>query len=70
VLCGVAVLPFASTPARSGDALARVLLDDPAPVASGAVVDWPLRPGVVSVRAADPAFGDAVLAAARGLLAV
>jgi NAD(P)-dependent dehydrogenase (short-subunit alcohol dehydrogenase family) len=69
VLRGVAVLPFASTPARSGDALARVLLDDPAPGASGAVLDWRLRPGVVSARAADAAFGDAVLAAARGLVA-
>lgn len=63
------VLPFASTPARSGDALVRLLLEDPAPRPSGNVSDFRLRPGAQSARAADPAFQDAVLAASRSLLA-
>jgi len=39
------VLPFASTPRRSGQALAHVVLDDPAPAISGSVIDFRLRPG-------------------------
>ena len=62
-------LPFASTPQRSGHTLARLLLDDPAPVSSGAVVDHRLRPAAVSHRAADRTFAAQLLRDSRDLLA-
>lgn len=63
------VLPFASSPERSGRTLVRLLLDEPAPVPSGAVVDHRLRPAAVSRRAAEEAFGRQVLHDSRCLLA-
>ena len=63
------VLPFGSTPERSGHTLARLLLDEPAPVPSGSVVDHRLRSAVVSHRAADETFGEQILRESRGLLA-
>lgn len=62
------VLPSFSTPERSGAALARLALDEPPVAASGSVVDFRLRPGAGSARAADPAFQDEVLRASRELL--
>ena len=61
----VGLLPFASTPRRSGRVLASLLLEDPAP--SGAVIDWRARPARISGRARDAAFGDDILRAARAL---
>lgn len=69
VLRAAVVLPFASTPKRSGHTLVRLLLDEPAPVPSGSVVDHRLRSAVVSQRAADEAFGKQILRESRGLLA-
>lgn len=63
------VLPFASSPEQSGRTLVRLLLDEPPPVPSGAVVDHRLGSAVVSPRAADEAFGGRVLRESRGLLA-
>jgi NAD(P)-dependent dehydrogenase (short-subunit alcohol dehydrogenase family) len=63
------VLPFASSPERSGRTLVRLLLDEPAPAPSGAVVDHRLRPAAVSRRAADEAFAGQALRESRGLLA-
>jgi len=63
-----AVLPFGSTPKASGRALARLLLDHPAPAASGAYVDHRLRTVPASRRARDPHFQDAVLRDSRALL--
>jgi NAD(P)-dependent dehydrogenase (short-subunit alcohol dehydrogenase family) len=69
VLRGLAVLPFASTPAASGRTLAALLCADPPPVASGAYVDARGRPLTPSRRARDPAYQDAVLRESRELLA-
>ena len=63
------MLPFASTPAASGRALARLLLDDPAPASSGAYVDHRLRTLPASERARDAGFQTAVLRDSRALLA-
>lgn len=63
-----AVLPFASTPQASGRALARLLLDNPAPAASGAYVDHRLRTVPASDRAQDPGFQTEVLRDSRALL--
>lgn len=65
---GLRALPFASSPQASGRALARLLLDDPAPVPTGAYVDYRLRPVPASARARDAAFQDAVLRDSRALL--
>lgn len=64
----LAVMPFASTPSRSGRTLASLLTDDPAP-ASGSALDHRTRPAAVSVRAADPRFQDEVLRVSRDLVA-
>lgn len=63
----VAALPFASTPAASGRALAALLCDPPRHP-SGTCVDHRLRPVVPSVRARDRAYQDAVLRDSRALL--
>lgn len=63
-----AVLPFASTPKNSGKALARLLLDNPPPAASGAYVDYRLRTVPASPKAQDPAFQAEVLRDSRALL--
>ena len=63
-----AVLPFGSTPRVSGLALARLLLDVPAPAPSGAYVDQHLRTVPASPRAQDPAFQTEILRVSRGLL--
>jgi NAD(P)-dependent dehydrogenase (short-subunit alcohol dehydrogenase family) len=63
------VMPFASTPEQSGRTLVRMVLDEPAPVPSGAVVDHRLRPTVVSQQAADERFAEQVLRESRDLLA-
>lgn len=65
VMRALTVMPFASTPARSGRMLASLLLDDPPPQPSGTVVNHRMRPGILSARAADPAFQDEVLRASR-----
>lgn len=64
------LLPFASTPQVSGQALSRLLLDDPPPAASGAYVDARLRTVAASERARDVAFQTEVLRDSRALLAV
>jgi NAD(P)-dependent dehydrogenase (short-subunit alcohol dehydrogenase family) len=64
-----AALPFGSTAKASGRALARLLLDDPAPAASGAYVDHRLRTVPASARARDERFQDEVLRDSRALLA-
>ncbi len=64
-----AVVPMASTPQASGRALARLLLDDPPPAASGAYVDHRLRTLPASERARDATFQAAVLRDSRALLA-
>ncbi len=69
VMLGLRALPFASTPAASAAVMARLLLDDPAPFASGTLVDHRARPIAPSARAADPEFQDAVLRDSRALLA-
>ena len=63
------VLPFASSPAASGRALAALLCDEPPPAASGAYVDHRLRTTRASARARDTAYADAVLGGSRALLA-
>lgn len=60
---------FASTPERSGRTLARLLLDEPAPAASGAYVDHRLRTRPASEQARDPGFQDEVLRDSRALIA-
>jgi NAD(P)-dependent dehydrogenase (short-subunit alcohol dehydrogenase family) len=60
-------LPFASSPGRSGRALARVVSDDPPPAPSGSVVDFRLRETRPSERAADPSYQNALLAQYRQL---
>ena len=64
----LALLPFASTPQVSGEALAALVLERPPPGANGAVLDHRLRPAACSARAADPEFQDEVLRACRALL--
>jgi NAD(P)-dependent dehydrogenase (short-subunit alcohol dehydrogenase family) len=64
------VLPFASTPRSSGRALARLLLEVPAPAASGAYVDHRLRTVPASVRARDAGFQAQVLRDSRALLSL
>lgn len=63
-----AVVPLASTPRISGRVLARLLLDDPPPAASGAYVDHRLRTVAASERARDVAFQTQVLHDSRALL--
>jgi hypothetical protein len=63
------VLPFASTPKASGQVLARLLLEDPAPAPSGAYVDHRLRTVPASERARDAGFQTEVLRDSRALLA-
>lgn len=63
------VLPFASSPAASGRALATLLCDRPPPVPSGAYVDHRLRAVDASARARDPGYQDGVLRQSRQLLA-
>ena len=67
VLLAARVLPFASSPATSGRALAALMLDEPPPAPSGATVDHRLRPIPASVRARDEAFQDEVLRETRTL---
>ncbi len=62
------VLPFASTPDRSGARLASLALDDPPPAPSGSTIDQRGRPAQISKRARDAAFQDEVLITARRLL--
>lgn len=62
------LFPFASTPQRSGQALARLLLDNPPPAASGAYVDYHLRTLPASQQARDANFQTAVLIDSRALL--
>ncbi len=64
-----AVLPFASTPQASGRALARLVLDQPAPVPSGSYVDFHLRAVPASERARDARFQAEILQNSRALLA-
>lgn len=61
------VMPFASTPRRSGRTLSALLTMDP-PAPSGSVIDHRKRPAAVSARAADPEFQDEVLSVSRGML--
>ncbi len=63
-----AVVPLASTPRASGLALARLLLEVPAPAVSGACVDHHLRTVPASSEAQDPAFPAEVLRDGRALL--
>lgn len=62
------VLPFASTPQSSGRALARLLLEVPAPAASGAYVDHRLHTLPASARARDAGFQAEELRDSRALL--
>jgi NAD(P)-dependent dehydrogenase (short-subunit alcohol dehydrogenase family) len=64
------LLPFASTPESSGRALARLLLEVPAPAASGAYVDHRLRTLPASERARDAGFQAEELRDSRALLAL
>ena len=59
------VIPFASTPKASGQALARLLLEVPAPAASGAYVDHRLRTQPASAQARDAGFQAEVLRDSR-----
>lgn len=61
------VMPFASTPRRSGRALAALLTEDP-PAPSGSVLDHRAKPAAVSARAAEASFQDEVLSVSRELL--
>jgi NAD(P)-dependent dehydrogenase (short-subunit alcohol dehydrogenase family) len=63
-----AVVPGASTPKRSGRALARLLLDVPSPASSGAYVDDRLRTRPAAERARDVEFQTKVLRDSRALL--
>jgi NAD(P)-dependent dehydrogenase (short-subunit alcohol dehydrogenase family) len=63
------VIPFASTPKASGQALARLLLEVPAPAASGSYVDHRLRTQPASAQARDASFQAEVLRDSRALLA-
>jgi NAD(P)-dependent dehydrogenase (short-subunit alcohol dehydrogenase family) len=64
----IALLPFASTPERSGAQLAALALDDPPPAPSGTTINSRGKPARISDRARDAAFQNEVLAAARSLL--
>lgn len=64
----IALLPFASTPERSGAQLAALALDDPPSAPSGTTIDWRGKPARISDRAQDTSFQDGLLAAARALL--
>lgn len=68
VLKGIVVLPFASTPAASGEALATLLCDDPATADSGAYVDFRLRQRNASQRAQDRDYQATVLRDSRALI--
>ena len=63
------VVPFASTPRASGRALARLLLEVPAPAASGAYVDHRVRTLPASERARHTDYQTDVLRDSRALLA-
>lgn len=65
----LSVIPSFNTPEKSGVALVRLALDEPPVAGSGSLVDFRLRSGAVSARAADPVFQDEVLRASRELLA-
>ncbi len=69
LLKGARVLPFASSPAASGRALAALLCDDPPPAPTGSYVDHRLRVRPASARARDTDYQDAVLLQSRRLLA-
>jgi NAD(P)-dependent dehydrogenase (short-subunit alcohol dehydrogenase family) len=64
----IALLPFASTPERSGAQLTALALDDPPPASSGTTINSRGKPARISDRARNAAFQDEVLAAARSLL--
>jgi len=64
----IALLPFASTPERSGAQLAALALDDPPPAPSGTTIDFRGKAARISDRARDPGFQDEILFIARGLL--
>jgi NAD(P)-dependent dehydrogenase (short-subunit alcohol dehydrogenase family) len=64
----IALLPFASTPERSGAQLAALALDDPPPAPSGTTINFRGKAARISDRAQDPAFQDEILLVARGLL--
>jgi len=68
VFRGMAVLPFASSPAASGRALAALLCDETPPVPSGCYVDHRLRVVPASARARDLDYQDRVLRQSRQLL--
>lgn len=68
VLKGMTVLPFASSPAASGRALAALLCDEPPPAPSGSYVDHRLRVIPASIRAQDIGYQDSVLRQSRQLL--
>jgi len=63
------LLPFSSSPQSSGRALARLLLEVPAPAATGAYVDHRLRTLPASERARDAGFQADVLRDSRAVLA-
>ncbi|MEJ2889605.1 SDR family NAD(P)-dependent oxidoreductase [Actinomycetospora aeridis] len=63
----VALAPFAVSADRSGATLASLVLNPSGP--SGGVLDYRRGFGDRSARAADPAYQDGLLAAARALLA-
>lgn len=67
-LKGLRVLPFASSPAASGTALAALLCQDPREVPSGSYVDHRLRIAAASSRARDLTYQDSVLQQSRRLL--
>ena len=69
VLPALRVLPFASSAAASGRALASLLCDEPSPAASGDCVDHRLRRIRPSDRARDRDYQDRVLRESRALLA-
>ena len=63
------VLPFASSPAASGRALAALACDLTPPAPSGCYLDHRLRVRQPSRLAQDPAYQDRVLQQSRALLA-
>jgi NAD(P)-dependent dehydrogenase (short-subunit alcohol dehydrogenase family) len=68
-LKGLRVLPFASSPAASGRALATLISQRPPAVESGCYVDHRLRVVDASSRARDTSYQDSVLRQSRLLLA-
>jgi len=64
------VLPFASSPAASGRALAALLCGQPNSLPSGSYVDHRLRVTAASARARDTTYQDSVLRQSRRLLLV